>query len=73
MKRKIQNIAAFMVPISLMACVGGCNEDIREDDPNEQIEESMLYDTSFEIDEEGHINIASSVSRPYKEGNNYEK
>ena len=30
-------------------------------------------DTSFEIDEDGNLNLASSVSRPYKEGKNYEK
>ena len=40
---------------------------------NEMIEESMIYDTSFEIDEDGNINLASSVRRPFKEGINYEK
>lgn len=69
MKKNLQNLAAFMVPITLMACVGGCAEDI----PAEQTGETMLYDTSFEIDEDGNINLASSVSRPYKEGINYEK
>ena len=73
MNRKFQNIAAFMVPISLMACVGGCNEDIPEDDRSELIEEGMIYDTSFQIDENGNLNLASSVSRPYKEGIKYEK
>lgn len=73
MNRNIQNIAAFMVPITLMACVGGCAEDESVYETNEYIEETMLYDTSFEIDEDGNLNLASSVSRPYKEGKNYEK
>ncbi|MBO4408342.1 MAG: hypothetical protein J5786_03615 [Clostridiales bacterium] len=73
MNRKFQNIAAFMVPITLMACVGGCDEERTEVDTNEMIEESMIYDTSFEIDEDGNINLASSVRRPFKEGINYEK
>lgn len=72
MKRNIQNVAAFMLPITLMACVGGCGEDITFEQVDEG-EETILYDTSFEIDEDGKINLASSVSRPYKEGNNYEK
>ena len=38
MNRKFQNIAAFMVPITLMACVGGCDEERTDFDTNERRE-----------------------------------